>query len=244
MIFVSSWDDGHPLDQRVADLLYRHRLTGTFYVPIRNQEGHAVMSPNQIRTLDSAFEIGSHTLDHIYLTELSRNDCITQVRHGKAHLEDILGHRINGFCYPGGKVTKDIRQIVQHAGFEYARTTRNYWLNWTADPFLIPTTLQFFPHKRMVFLRNYIGGGHYTQRAKTASILFSTNDWAQAIEKILHHSLTNNKVFHLWGHSWEIEKYQLWEQLDRFLKHVASFNPDAMNVADLARRIPERKTRI
>jgi hypothetical protein len=32
---TASWDDGHPLDFRIADMLERYGLTGTFYVPSR-----------------------------------------------------------------------------------------------------------------------------------------------------------------------------------------------------------------
>jgi hypothetical protein len=33
-------------------------------------------------------------------------------------------------------------------------------------------------------------------------------------------ALKEGGVFHLWGHSWEIEKYGLWEKLERFFAHV------------------------
>ena len=31
---TTSWDDGHPLDLRVAELLAKYGLQGTFYVPM------------------------------------------------------------------------------------------------------------------------------------------------------------------------------------------------------------------
>lgn len=37
-VATSSWDDGHPLDLRVADLLARCGVKGTCYVPVRNPE--------------------------------------------------------------------------------------------------------------------------------------------------------------------------------------------------------------
>jgi hypothetical protein len=33
---TTSWDDGHPSDLRLADLLHKHSLRGTFYVPPEN----------------------------------------------------------------------------------------------------------------------------------------------------------------------------------------------------------------
>ena len=60
---TTSWDDGHPLDLRVAELLTKHRIGGTFYIPrIAEKE---TMSAAHIRQLSLAFEIGAHTLHHV-----------------------------------------------------------------------------------------------------------------------------------------------------------------------------------
>ena len=42
-----SWDDGHPLDVRVAYLLAKYGLRGTFYIP--GGAEHGTMTVNQIR---------------------------------------------------------------------------------------------------------------------------------------------------------------------------------------------------
>jgi hypothetical protein len=34
-----------------------------------------------------------------------------------------------------------------------------------------------------------------------------------------------NGVFHLWGHSYEIEKYKLWNELEEFFKEITSEMP-------------------
>src|SRR3989304_6864863 len=58
-IFTTSWDDGHPLDTRIAELLSRHGFQGTFYMPLSNREGLPVMPPGEMRRLGQEFEIGS-----------------------------------------------------------------------------------------------------------------------------------------------------------------------------------------
>jgi peptidoglycan/xylan/chitin deacetylase (PgdA/CDA1 family) len=63
-IFTTSWDDGHPLDARMAELLSLHEFQGTFYVPVSNREGLPVLGPEDLRRLGQGFEIGSHTIDH------------------------------------------------------------------------------------------------------------------------------------------------------------------------------------
>jgi hypothetical protein len=44
-------------------------------------------------------------------------------------------------------------------------------------------------------------------------------------EILINRILTTGGVFHLWGHSWEIEKYGLWKELEMLLEMLA-FNRD------------------
>ena len=37
-IITTSWDDGHPLDFKLAELLNKYNLKGTFYIPRSNAE--------------------------------------------------------------------------------------------------------------------------------------------------------------------------------------------------------------
>ncbi|MCX6910233.1 MAG: polysaccharide deacetylase family protein [Verrucomicrobia bacterium] len=64
-----SVDDGHPLDMRTAELLDRHGLKATFYVPAANPE-REVMTKEQVRELSRRFEMGGHTYHHVPLASL------------------------------------------------------------------------------------------------------------------------------------------------------------------------------
>src|SRR5215212_7229599 len=100
--FTFSIDDGHPSDLRMADLLDKHGLKATFYIPIRNREGPPVMNGAQLRQLADRFELGSHTYDHCYLKTVGIEQAHHQITAGKRALEDIIGKPVQGFCYPGG----------------------------------------------------------------------------------------------------------------------------------------------
>lgn len=238
MIFVSSWDDGHPLDARLGDLLQRHGLKGTFYVPIRNREGHMVMPHAEMRRLDQQFEMASHTLDHCYLTDLSQADREHQIKEGKQQLESVLGHGVPGFCYPGGKWDARIRKTVIDAGFEHARTVGNLWLDTPQDAFSIPTTAQFYPHRPKVLLRNYLKGGHFGKRLHALRTLCADRDWLTSMKCLADDCAARDDVLHIWGHSWEIEQHDLWRQLDAFLSHVAALQPNPLTVGELSRMSP------
>src|SRR5467141_345594 len=86
---TTSWDDGHPLDLRVAELLTKYGLRGTFYVP-RTAE-HGTMTTAQIRELNAAFELGAHTLHHVVLTGATRQEAWQEIAGSKSWLEDNAG---------------------------------------------------------------------------------------------------------------------------------------------------------
>src|SRR3954447_23585480 len=135
MLFTTSWDDGHPLDLRLAELLNRHGFRGTFYIPGRNREGRPVLPVSSLRPLDSLGEVGSHTLSHCYLTTVSGAAPQQKIHEGRTSLENALGHSVSGFCYPGGRFHPDHCAMVEAAGFKYARTTTNFMLDTGVDCF-------------------------------------------------------------------------------------------------------------
>lgn len=236
--FTSSWDDGHPLDRKLAELMARHGIRGAFYCPLHNAEGRPVMGAADLRALDQgdgAFEIGSHTRDHAYASRLGPADWARQVVQGKSQLEDRLGHAVQGFCYPGGQRSAAAALVVAAAGFAYARTTENLRSDCGSDPFAMPTTLQCYPHSRGVLGRNYLRHGGWGRRAPLAAACLGTG----ALETRLQRAFaacqrSPGGVFHLWGHSWEIEALGLWPVLERFFAHVAASVPAAARLTPAA----------
>ena len=221
-VFTCSLDDGHPSDLRAAGILSRHGLSATFYVPITNSEGDAVLSAADIRALDGAFEIGSHTLDHRYLRSLAPDQARYQIVEGKRRLEDVLGHAVAGFCYPGGKYRRQHVGLVAEAGFRYARTVTNLHFDTGDQPFEIPTTLQFFPHDRNLYLRNFVKGGDWARRQDALKIAMRHEYWLDRLYALFDHSLAHGGVFHLWGHSSDIDRFGIWDEFDHFLAYAST----------------------
>jgi len=224
-VFTCSIDDGHPSDLRAADLLARHGLNGTFYVPLHNCEGASVLDRAAIRELDQRFEVGSHTLGHCFLKHLSAQEARYQVIEGKTRLEDILGRRVQGFCYPGGKYLPEHAELVAHAGFRYARTTLNLCFDGGSKPFEMPTTFQFYPHGRDVYLRNFLSGGGWGRRREALAIALRHADWLDRLYALFDHCVARQGVFHLWGHSQDIDRLDAWDEFGRFLAYVAQRIP-------------------
>jgi peptidoglycan/xylan/chitin deacetylase (PgdA/CDA1 family) len=233
-LFTTSWDDGHPLDRKLADLMARHGIAGTFYCPLHNLEGPAVMGAADLRALDDAgrFEVGSHTLDHVYAGRVAASEWAGQVRAGKAALEDLLGHAVAGFCYPGGQRGGAAAAVVAAAGFRYARTTENLRADCGGDPFAVPTTLQFYPHSRGVIARNWVARGAWARRGGIALAALSSAHLERRLAAAL--GRCRGGVMHLWGHSWEVERLGLWPQLDRFFAAVAAVVPPDARLTNAA----------
>lgn len=224
-VFTCSMDDGHPLDMRMAELLCKHGLNGTFYVPISNREGPPVMTKRQLLELSARFEIGSHTQDHCYLNSLPLTEATYQINAGKRHLEDLVEHTVEGFCYPGGKFSRPHIALVQDAGFKYARTTTNLCIDTGISRFEVPTTIQFYPHSRAVYLRNFLQAGRWDKRAHALYQVLHKENWIERIYALFNYCCERGGTFHLWAHTIEIDQLGAWQQLDHFLAHVVTRIP-------------------
>lgn len=231
VVFLSSWDDGHPSDLRVEAAMQRHGFRATYYVPLRNREGLPVMTPAAMRALAQTAELGSHTLNHVYADSTTAAAWRTEVVEGKRALEEVLGRAVQGFCYPGGRVLPDAPGWLAQAGFLHARTTRNACLLPARDAFRIPTTMQCFPHPRSVWWRNFLSQGQWRERWPAVLAASAAPDLEARLHALLDLAVANGGVFHLWGHSWELDAAGLWPLLDRFLAHAARRVPPAQRMS-------------
>jgi peptidoglycan-N-acetylglucosamine deacetylase len=221
LIVTTSWDDGHPLDFRVAERLAWHGLPGTFYVPLSSGE-NPVLSAAEVRRLEaSGFEIGAHGQTHRRLPGLPPAELQREVPEAKAELEERLGHPVAAFCYPGGKHDARARRAVRQAGFAGARVTARYRVRLPRDPWRWPTSIQAHGFSAVQTLRHllvrwnppglswWLAGGRQTDWVALALRLL---DWADA----------EDGVWHLWGHSWEVDAAGEWGALETVLREAAA----------------------
>ena len=83
-------------------------------------------------------EVGAHTMDHVKLTHIKRNDAINQVQNSKETLEQLLEQNIHSFAYPHGDFNKKIIEIVTEAGFSNALTCINDFAEEAKSVYEIP----------------------------------------------------------------------------------------------------------
>lgn len=217
MIFTTSWDDGHPFDMRIAQLLTDYGFKGTFYVPLLNSEND-VMSKKQIYQLSKFHEIGGHTINHTYLNKLSIERKKEEIFNSKKILEDIIGKQISAFCFPGGHFSNIDIKLIKEAGFLFGRTTELFQTKINKDSLLLPTTLQLYNHNTITYLKHCLKRKYFKEMIDHRFFLKN-----HSILNLTKFYLENNigDFIHIWGHSWEIEKYNLWRDLESLFKIIA-----------------------
>jgi peptidoglycan/xylan/chitin deacetylase (PgdA/CDA1 family) len=85
---------------------------------------------NQIKEMSSSgIEIGSHTLNHPILSQISNKDIIEEIYYSKIKIEEKIGHEVKTFCYPSGRavdLNEKIAIEVRKAGYSGAVVTRRH----------------------------------------------------------------------------------------------------------------------
>lgn len=214
-MITTSWDDGHPMDFRIAELLHKYGLQGTFYVPQHNGS-QQMMNETQVQELAKHFEIGGHTLNHVWLNDAHKKDWEPEIKGSYEWLKNITGAGPLSFCFPGGVYNAASLEAVFQSGYQLARTTE---LLSTATPFnqLLPTSLQVYEHSNFTYTK------HLAKRAKwkrlvAKLLLMPATNLVKLTEHYLDKIQQEGGCFHLWGHSWEIEQQGLWKKLEEIFK--------------------------
>lgn len=81
----------------------------------------------------NGIEIASHTIRHLDLTTLSGDRLEEEVAGSKRNLEELLGHPVLDFCYPAGRYSPRVVQVVREAGYDTATTTEPGTVHSDAD---------------------------------------------------------------------------------------------------------------
>lgn len=222
-VVTTSWDDGDPSDIKIAELLGSRGLAGTFYVPITGYQGRKTLASADLRLLSSqGFEIGAHSLSHRSLTTLKGEELVRDVSTCKGMLEQIIDREVPMFCYPRGRYDRNIIKQVRLANYKGARTTRMLSLKPDFSAFEMPTTVQAYPHPRMAYVRNLGRARNIPGLVNYLSGLQHFRSWVELGKEFFDQVLEYGGIWHLYGHSWEIEQLALWGELREMLDHVAN----------------------
>jgi peptidoglycan/xylan/chitin deacetylase (PgdA/CDA1 family) len=227
IIVTTSWDDNHPQNLKLAKLLNQYNIKGTFYLTKFNQYETPA---REIQEISSCQEVGVHTLTHPKLTEISLSEAREEIKGGKDYLEKVVGKEIKMFSYPYGLFNQEIKDLVKEAGFLGARTIEKFVILEPRDFFEFDTTLQIYPFplrkrdaKHFHLTRHLFDSliNNFSGIRKLNLPLKCFLNWRSLAKSSFDFVVKKGGIWHLWGHSAELEKYNLWQDLEEILKYIA-----------------------
>jgi peptidoglycan/xylan/chitin deacetylase (PgdA/CDA1 family) len=107
-------------------------------VRTRGEAPDALMDTAEVSDwLSAGHEIGAHTLTHPRLTAIPEPQAREEIFASKKKLEDLFGVPVRHFCYPYGKWSRRVRELVEGAGYSTA-VTLDFGVNVKVhDPFAL-----------------------------------------------------------------------------------------------------------
>jgi len=192
---ISSWDDGRISDLRLIPYLQYYNIPSIFYLTSTYE-----LSDDHVRFLADNFEVGGHSSKHFELSRISIDGARQEIENNKSFLEGITGKKINSFCYPRGRYNEDVKKLVKEAGYTNARTTGVMNISrYPADYYEIVTSI----HISYPYRKEYYG-----------------KDVVKLSKELFDNCRRIGGLFHIWGHSWELDKHNTWKQLEEVLKYI------------------------
>ena len=105
-----SFDDGYADNYNYAfPILREEKVPATFFVVSSTIGNNNRMTAGQLREMQAnGMKIGSHTVNHEKLTDMSAKEIDFELRSSKETLEKILGEPVCALAYPTGKVNEAV----------------------------------------------------------------------------------------------------------------------------------------
>lgn len=216
-----TWDDGALEDKKLFALHEKYNIPGMFFVPTHNREGRAVLSRSDIKAAaNSLISFGGHTQNHTYLTNIPLEKVPAELQENKDYLEDILGKEVPHFCLPGGKYNADILQTA-FSIFKTVRTADT--MNFAKKTLLCKPTFHIYPRGYKSLLGNALRQVSYKEFLQI--LCRPRMNYFDLLRDLIRYEKNYaENVLLFWGHSWEIEQFDLWEELGNLFKEIGSYN--------------------
>jgi peptidoglycan-N-acetylglucosamine deacetylase len=144
---------------------------------------------------------------------VSLEEADREIAGSKIYLENILNHVVTMFCYPKGRYNEEIKQIVRKNGFIAARTTNTGNFEFPQDKYEWQITLHLCNGSPLMTFKIIL---------KNRLPLKTIFDWELRAKYLFDLASEKGGIFHMFGHSWEIEKNGEWEKLERVLIYVSN----------------------
>ena len=208
-----SYDDGTQYDKKFIETLNKYGLKATLnvnsnYLPLTEDSEYAKTraSLNDLKEfIKQGHEIAVHGASHVANGIISIQDGVSNTLLGRHGLENALNTIVRGMAYadmgidsPTYPVTKEkVKAYLSDLGLSYARTasTNKNNFNLPCDFYEWTPTVHFIKQETFDLLNEFID-----------------------LKLPPYVAGRRSKLFFVWGHAYEFEKQNLWEELEKFCK--------------------------
>ena len=205
--FTLSFDDGVRQDVRLIEILNKYNLKATFNLSCdkisprcdwmaENNVSVGYIDFKDAPKIYEGHEIACHTCNHLWINTLGDITLRDEIVRDKRTLSDIFHTDISGIAYPFGVYDERTIDLLKDNDFLYGRTVKE-----SLDFELQDNLLEFKPTC------------HYENK-KTMELA----------EKFLKLEPDELKVFYVWGHSYEFDCNNNWDEFEAFCSFISGRN--------------------
>lgn len=185
-----SYDDGKIQDRKLVEIFNKYGIKGTFHLNSSLMDQPERIPAGEIKDLYKGHEVSAHTCTHPTIARCPKEEIVQELYNDRVNLENIVGYPVRGLSYPNGSHNRQIRDLLPHLGYEYARTVEE-----TGD-FGIPED----------FLRWKATCHH-------------NHNLLELGEKFINlYKKQYLYLMYVWGHSYEFDNDNNWDLIENFCR--------------------------
>ena len=200
-----SFDDGNVDDVRLIEIMNKYNLKGTFNLNssmladnfVWNYEGlkdvHHI-NYSEHPNLYDGHEVAAHTVRHPHLEELSYEAIKNEIQLDRIYLKALYGYDICGMALPFGSYDDKVVKALKEVEILYCRTCEHTY------NFDLPNNLPLL-HPTCHF--------RYKELNELADEFLNSQDG-------------DDKLFYIWGHSYELVTEEDWQNFEAFCSKIAN----------------------
>ena len=192
---TTSWDDGTIHDRRLVAMMNRYGIKGTWNlnssslgVDAQSSGWKSRVSAAEVASLYAGHEVAAHSATHPSLSRIPDAQIRAEMLADRAALERLVGYPVTGMALPNGAGGARVRDMLRACGFVHCRP--------------VTTTQRFdLPEDFMDWL---------TTCHDSADL--------PALWTAFNKDRQSDKLFYLWGHSYEFDDRGDWDRMEAFCK--------------------------
>ena len=211
--FTLSFDDGITQDLRLIGILKKYGMDNcTFFINTglmganwawvggqfnRPDVSHLRFTEEELKTgIYAGFDLECHTATHPSLKALSNRRVQREIERDVTKIQEISGIRPVGMAWPGGDTEfnrQNIKVILEKTDVRFARCTT-------------PTYAFTLPENFMRW---------------RPSCSISDGNVLELAEQFLHTDCTEDMLFYVWGHGYELDLFGTWDRFEQLVSKMA-----------------------